>query len=95
MNEPEPSTDHTRMALTRPPDLSATTTSTLEDEVFDVLRPGGMLTADTIAHNLNAPKWRVVRVLNTLRDKGNAFRNRRGEWQLSAGKRRPERQVIR
>ncbi|MCA2207389.1 hypothetical protein [Nocardia rosealba] len=70
-------------------------TDTLETDVLALLQPGGMLTADTIAHNLNAPKWRVVRVLNTLRDKGDAFRNQRGEWQISAGKRRPERQVIR
>ncbi|WP_181697083.1 hypothetical protein [Nocardia sp. GTS18] len=70
-------------------------TDTLETDVLALLQPGGMLTADTIAHNLNAPKWRVARVLNALRDKGDAFRNRRGEWQISAGKRRPERQVIR
>lgn len=95
MNEPEPSTDRTRMASTRPPSSPGMTTNTLNADVLNVLRPGGMLTADTIAHNLNAPKWRVVRVLNALRDKGDAFRNRRGEWQISAGKRRPERQVIR
>ncbi|MFC9964001.1 hypothetical protein ACFVH4_07120 [Nocardia ignorata] len=70
-------------------------TDTLETDVLALLQPGGMLTADTIAHNLNAPKWRVARVLNTLRDKGDAFRNRRGEWQISAGKRHPEWQVIR
>ncbi|MFI1235069.1 hypothetical protein [Nocardia salmonicida] len=66
--------------------------STLTTEVLALLRPGGMLTADTIALNLNAPKWRVVRVLNTLRDNGDAFQNRRAEWQITAGQRRPVRQ---
>ncbi|WP_280482964.1 hypothetical protein [Nocardia farcinica] len=42
-------------------------TSTLETDVLALLEPGGMLTADTIAHNLNTPRWRVSRVLHTLR----------------------------
>ncbi|MFC9659611.1 hypothetical protein ACFVJ5_05185 [Nocardia sp. NPDC127606] len=70
-------------------------TTTLESDVLALLRPGGLLTADTIAHNLNAPRWRVVRVLHTLRDNGDAFRNRRAEWQIAAGQRRPARQAAR
>ncbi|MFI1239893.1 hypothetical protein [Nocardia salmonicida] len=70
-------------------------TTSLEADVLAILRPGGLLTADTIAHNLNAPKWRVVRVLHTLRDNGDAFQNRRTEWQITAGQRRPPRQDAR
>ncbi|WP_410877448.1 hypothetical protein [Nocardia sp. A7] len=70
-------------------------TSTLDADVLALLRPGGMLTADTIALNLNAPKWRVVRVLHALRNNGDAFQNRRAEWQIAAGQRRPARQAAR
>ncbi|MFC4375735.1 hypothetical protein ACFO5K_16665 [Nocardia halotolerans] len=70
-------------------------TTSLEADVLAILRPGGMLTADTIALNLNAPKWRVVRVLHALRDNGDAFQNRRAEWQITAGQRRPARQGVR
>ena len=70
-------------------------TTTLESDVLAILRPGGLLTADTIALNLNAPKWRVVRVLHTLRDNGDACQNRRAEWQITAGQRRPARQGAR
>ncbi|KAF0847806.1 hypothetical protein FNL39_103708 [Nocardia caishijiensis] len=68
---------------------------TFETEVLALLRPGGMLTADTIANNLNAPRWRVVRVLQALRDTGRAFGNRRGQWQISPGLRRPVRRSAR
>lgn len=70
-------------------------TRTLEAEVLALLRPGGMLSADTIALNLNAPRWRVVRILHAMRDNGDAFRNRRAEWQITAGQRRPPRQAAR
>ena len=70
-------------------------TTTLEADVIAILRPGGMPTADTIAHNLNAPRWRVVRVLHALRGNGDAFRNRRAQWQITAGQRRPAREAAR
>ncbi|MFD3426845.1 helix-turn-helix domain-containing protein [Nocardia fluminea] len=68
-------------------------TSTLEADVLAVLTPGGKLTADTIARNLNVPPWRVVRALHSLRRNGDAFRNRRAEWQITVGQRRPARQA--
>ncbi|MFD6453039.1 hypothetical protein ACFWF3_19860 [Nocardia sp. NPDC060220] len=70
-------------------------TSTLETDVLALLERGGMLTADTIAHNLNTQRWRVSRVLHTLRHNGYAFHNRRAQWQISAGQRRPHRQATR
>ncbi|WP_410875564.1 hypothetical protein [Nocardia sp. A7] len=70
-------------------------TTSLAADVLAILRPGGLLTADTIARNLNAPRWRVVRILHALRDNGDAFRNRRAEWQITAGQRRPARQAAR
>lgn len=70
-------------------------TSTLETDVLALLEPGGMLTADTIAHNLNTPRWRVSRVLHTLRRNGDAFQNRQAQWQISTGQRRPQRQAAR
>lgn len=70
-------------------------TNTLETDVLAMLERGGMLTADTIARNLNTPPWRVSRVLDTLRRNGDAFRNRRAQWQISAGQRRPRRQATR
>ncbi|WP_063005546.1 hypothetical protein [Nocardia salmonicida] len=70
-------------------------TSTLETDVLALLERGGMLTADTIAHNLNTPRWRVARRLHALRRKGDAFQNRRAQWQISAGQRRPQRQATR
>ncbi|MEU4317540.1 hypothetical protein [Nocardia fluminea] len=69
-------------------------TSTLETDVLALLERGGMLTADTIAHNLDTQRWRVSRVLDTLRRNGDAFQNRRAQWQVSAGQRRPQRQAI-
>ncbi|WP_410875719.1 hypothetical protein [Nocardia sp. A7] len=70
-------------------------TSTIEARVLAVLRPGGLLTADTIAHNLNVPLWRVVRALDSLCRNGDAFKNRRAEWQIPAGQRHPDRQAAR
>ncbi|APE36436.1 hypothetical protein BOX37_23690 [Nocardia mangyaensis] len=70
-------------------------TSILEADVLAVLTPGGKLTTDTIARNLNAPKWRVVRALHSLRRNGDAFRNQQAEWQITAGQRRPPRQAAR
>ncbi|WP_327109666.1 helix-turn-helix domain-containing protein [Nocardia sp. NBC_01730] len=70
-------------------------TTTLEADVFALLRPGGLLTADTIALNLNAPRWRVVRVLHALRDNGDAFQNRQAKWQITVGQHRPQRQAAR
>ncbi|WP_278262215.1 hypothetical protein [Nocardia sp. AG03] len=70
-------------------------TNALEAEILALLRPGGILTADTIARNLNAPKWRVVRVLHALRETGDAFQNRHEAWQISASQRRPQRQATR
>ncbi|MGW6697532.1 hypothetical protein [Nocardia sp. NPDC055049] len=70
-------------------------TTTLETDVLDLLRPGGQLTVDTIAHNLTVAPWRAARALEALRHKGDVFRNRRAEWQVSVGKRRPTRQASR
>ncbi|MFE9784985.1 hypothetical protein ACFYO7_06340 [Nocardia salmonicida] len=70
-------------------------TSTLEADVLAVLTPGGKLTTDTIARNLNMPPWRVARALHSLSRNGDAFRNRRAEWQITAGQRRPARQAAR
>ncbi|WKG12852.1 hypothetical protein QX204_15800 [Nocardia sp. PE-7] len=70
-------------------------TTTLDAEVLAILRPGGLLTADTIARNLNVSPWRVVRALHALRRNGDAFQNRQAEWQIAAGQRRPERQSAR
>ncbi|MFD3426373.1 hypothetical protein [Nocardia fluminea] len=70
-------------------------TTSLDADVLAILRPGGLLTADTIARNLNAPPWRVVRALHVLRRNGDAFENRRAEWQSTAEQRRPGRQSAR
>jgi DNA-binding IclR family transcriptional regulator len=70
-------------------------TCTLETAILALLEPGGLLTADTIAHNLDAPRWRVSRVLHRLRRNGDAFQNRRAQWQISAEQRRPQRQATR
>ncbi|MFD6393157.1 helix-turn-helix domain-containing protein [Nocardia sp. NPDC060259] len=70
-------------------------TNTLEAEVLALLRLGGMLTAETIARNLDVPRWRVARVLHTLRTTGDAFRNRQQEWQITPGQRHPQRQAAR
>lgn len=70
-------------------------TTTLETDVFALLAPGGLITADTIAHNLAVPRWKVRRALEELRRRGDAFQNRRAEWQVSAGQRRPMRQARR
>ncbi|MFD4440067.1 helix-turn-helix domain-containing protein [Nocardia sp. NPDC058519] len=70
-------------------------TSTIEADVLAILAVGGQLTADTIARNLNVPPWRVVRALNSLRRNGDTFRNRRAEWQITAGQSHTERQAAR
>ncbi|GEM29740.1 hypothetical protein NN3_07470 [Nocardia neocaledoniensis NBRC 108232] len=70
-------------------------TNTLEFEILAVLRPGGMLTADTIARNLSVPKWRVMRALRALREDGAAFCNRCDQWQVSVEQHRPQRQADR
>ncbi|MGY0499498.1 hypothetical protein ACWZHB_13530 [Nocardia sp. FBN12] len=70
-------------------------TSTLETNVLALLERGGMLTADTITYNLNSSRWRVSRVLHALHRNGDAFQNRRAQWQISAGQRRPRRQSTR
>ncbi|MFF5033123.1 helix-turn-helix domain-containing protein [Nocardia salmonicida] len=67
----------------------------VEQQVLAVLVPGGLLTADTIARNLNVPPRRVARALNSLRRNGDAFRNRHSEWQITAGQGRTERRVAR
>lgn len=63
----------------------------LEDDVLAILRPGGLLTVDTIAQSLKLSPWRVSRALNTLRRNGDAFQNHQSQWQLSAGQQRPGR----
>ncbi|WP_410875138.1 helix-turn-helix domain-containing protein [Nocardia sp. A7] len=55
----------------------------VEQRVLDVLVPGGLLTADTIARNLNMSRWRVARALNSLRRNGDAFRNRHAQWRVT------------
>lgn len=70
-------------------------TNSLETDILALLEPGGMLTADTIARNLNTPKWRVVRALHTLRDNRTAFQNTQAQWQIAASKSRPLRQATR
>ncbi|MFD4351427.1 hypothetical protein ACFWPX_02650 [Nocardia sp. NPDC058518] len=70
-------------------------TTTLDTDVLAILKPGGLLTADTIARNLDVPPWRVVRALHVLRRNGDAFQNRQAEWQITAGQHRPERQSAR
>lgn len=67
----------------------------LEDDVLAILRPGGLLTVDTIAQSLELSQWRVARALNALRRNGNAFQNRQSQWQLSAGQQRPGRRAER
>ncbi|MEU4811833.1 hypothetical protein AB0H20_21730 [Nocardia fluminea] len=57
----------------------------VEQRVLDILAPGGLLTADTIARNLEISPWRVTRVLNSLRRNGNAFRNRHAQWRVTVG----------
>ncbi|MFG2442654.1 hypothetical protein ACGFQG_07260 [Nocardia fluminea] len=69
--------------------------TSLGADILAILGPGGLLTADTIARNLNVPPWRVVRALHVLRRNGEVFENRRAEWQSAAGQRRPERQSAR
>ncbi|MFI1234592.1 hypothetical protein [Nocardia salmonicida] len=64
----------------------------VEQRVLDVLAPGGLLTADTIARNLNMSPWRVARALNSLRRNGDAFRNRHAQWRATVGQCRSERQ---
>ena len=70
-------------------------TTTLEADVLALLTPGGQLTANTIARNLNVPHWRVARALHSLRRNGDAFRNQQAEWQVTAGQPRSERQGAR
>ncbi|MFC9964357.1 hypothetical protein [Nocardia ignorata] len=69
--------------------------TTLEDDVFTLLKPGRPLTIETIAHDLRVPPWIVARALDALRHRGDVFRNRCAQWQVSAGKRRPARQTSR
>lgn len=66
---------------------------TIEADVLAILRPGGLLTADTIAYNLELAPWRVRRALDTLRRSGDAFQNRRAAWQISTRQRCPDRRT--
>ncbi len=70
-------------------------TTTLENEVFTLLEPGEPLTVEAIAHDLRVPPWTVARTLDALRHDGDVFRNRCAQWQVSADKRRPDRQASR
>lgn len=56
-----------RRVADRPTDTTTKSLTVVEQQVLDVLAPGGLLTADTIARNLNMSPWRVARALNSLR----------------------------
>lgn len=53
----------------------------LETEVLAALRPGGMLTLDTIAANIHRPKWLVRRAAGSLRRQALVWENKAGQWQ--------------
>ncbi len=96
MNEPDPSRSQSNVVTAGRADIVGDpTTSTLQADVLAILAVGGQLTADTIARNLNAPRRRVVRALNSLRRNGAAFRNRHAAWQITAGQRHTDRQAAR
>lgn len=54
----------------------------LETEVLEVLRPGGMLTLDTIAETIRKPKWLVRKAAGSLRRQALAWENKAGQWQI-------------
>jgi hypothetical protein len=58
-----------------------------ESAVLDALRPGGMLTLDTIAANISKPKWLVRRAAGSLRRQALAWENKAGQWQIYAAAR--------
>lgn len=57
----------------------------MESEVLDALRPGGMLTLETIATNIRKPKWLVRRAADSLRRQALVWENRAGQWQIYRG----------
>ncbi|MFE5476228.1 hypothetical protein ACFQ9R_11020 [Nocardia sp. NPDC056541] len=84
-----------RRVADRSTDTTTKSLTVVEQQVLDVLAPGGLLTADTIARNLNMSPWRVARALNSLRRNGDAFRNQHAQWRVTVGQPLPERQSSR
>lgn len=67
--------------------------NTIESTVLDVLRPGGQLTIEQIAHSAKSSKWRTRRTLNQLRRRGLCFQTKSSQWQVSPLERRPFRRA--
>jgi DNA-binding IclR family transcriptional regulator len=59
--------------------------TSLESEVLDALRPGGMLTLNAIAKATGRPKWLVRRAADSLRRQSLVWENRRSQWQAYRG----------
>ncbi|MFC9660861.1 hypothetical protein ACFVJ5_11540 [Nocardia sp. NPDC127606] len=58
----------------------------VEIEILAALRPGGMLTLETMTKTIGRPKWVVRRAAKSLRRQALASENRAGQWEISGGR---------